>query len=287
MAVIPVGGATSSATTSVSNRTLTIPAVQDGDRAFLVYAHGTAQAATPDGWTLLRAANEGSEYAELFTRTLVAADSGTSVQVSVGTAQRQSASLAIYRGVTNATATHSSGSALNYPLPTLVAPAGGAVAITAIAERGTNASTVFGAPSGYVPRPDSTSYGTGTGACSTGIADRLGDVIASGGTVGSGSWTADAANAAVVFTIALVPAPTTALSGTLSLAPTSGYAPLAVTATATFTGGTGSAKEYLFTWGDGTSTGWQSSATASHTYTVADSYTVAAGKPVTVDCRNV
>lgn len=286
MAITFVGGVSDSAITSVSSRQVTIPTVQSGDIAFLTYMHGTQEATTPDGWTLLRAANSGTAFAELFTRTLAASDSGTTVTLTVGTAQRQSATLAVYRGASGTpTATHEGASATNHPVPAIVAPAGGAVAVTAIAERGSTPSTAFTAPDSYVRRGHS--YGVGSGACSTAFADNLGSVVTAGGSVGSGAWTADAANVAIVFTATLTPAPTTPLSGTLTLAPTSGYAPLAVTATASFTGGTGSAKEYLFTWGDGTSTGWQSSATASHTYAVAGAYTAAAGKPVTVDCRNV
>ena len=66
----------------------------------------------------------------------------------------------------------------------------------------------------------------------------------------------------------------------------SGVAPLTVAAVAEFTGGIGTPLEYRFDWRDGSSTGWQSSNTASHTYTVAGIYTDTVGNPVAVEARN-
>jgi PKD repeat protein len=70
----------------------------------------------------------------------------------------------------------------------------------------------------------------------------------------------------------------TASSGptaTLAVSPTSGPAPVAVTADASGSAqGTNPISSYKFTWGDGTSTGPQPGATAGHTYTAAGTYTV-------------
>jgi hypothetical protein len=70
------------------------------------------------------------------------------------------------------------------------------------------------------------------------------------------------------------PVGSTGLAGTVTLAPTTGAIPATTTATAAFTGGTGTAKSYTFSWGDGTAnTGPQSSASATHTYTTKGTYT--------------
>jgi PKD repeat protein len=62
---------------------------------------------------------------------------------------------------------------------------------------------------------------------------------------------------------------------TLAVSPSSGQAPLAVTADASgSTQGTHPIASYNFLWGDGTSTGAQAAATGSHTYTTAGTYTV-------------
>ena len=69
-----------------------------------------------------------------------------------------------------------------------------------------------------------------------------------------------------------VGAPAGTLAATMTVAPISGAAPLAVTATVTATGGTGTAKTYSWVWGDGGTTAAQASNVASHTYTVAGEY---------------
>ncbi len=62
---------------------------------------------------------------------------------------------------------------------------------------------------------------------------------------------------------------------TLAVSPTSGPAPVAVTADASGSAqGANPIASYKFAWGDGTSTGPQSGATAGHTYTASGTYTV-------------
>lgn len=58
----------------------------------------------------------------------------------------------------------------------------------------------------------------------------------------------------------------TPLSGTGTLTPTSGDAPLVVAVNLTAAGGSGTGRLYTVTWGDGTTTGPQSSASFTHTY---------------------
>ncbi len=78
------------------------------------------------------------------------------------------------------------------------------------------------------------------------------------------------------------PVASTALSATLQVAigagtPASsvtGTVPFTVNATASSTGGTGTAKTYSFAWGDGTTTAAQASNTATHQYTTAGTRTV-------------
>lgn len=61
--------------------------------------------------------------------------------------------------------------------------------------------------------------------------------------------------------------------GSLSVTPLNGTSPLTVTATASgVTGGTGTSLLYTFIWGDNTTTGPQTSATATHTYAAAGNY---------------
>lgn len=287
MAVTYVGGDTSSSTSSVTSRTLTIPTVQDDDLAILVFVHSTSAASAPAGWTLLNAHSSGSTWGEVFYRWLYAADAGTTVTVTAPSSQRPSATLSVYRGA-SALAVANSGAtsaATSHPVPSVTAPAGGAVAVSAIVERSSSPSTVFTAPASYTRR--SHSYGDGGGACSSGVADYLGATVAEGDPVGSGSWTAEALAVAITWSIALVPAVAAPLSGTLTLEPTSGYAPLSVTATAITTGGTGSPKEYDFEWGDGASTGWQSSNIATHVYVAPGEYTEASENPVQCHVRNI
>lgn len=64
------------------------------------------------------------------------------------------------------------------------------------------------------------------------------------------------------------------LSAGVTLSPTSGNTPLAVTATASKAGGTATVFTYAFDWGDGSSTAAQSSNVATHTYTTAGTFTV-------------
>ena len=285
MAITYVGGATSSSTSSVSSVTLTIPTVQNGDLAVLVFGHGTTNATAPAGWTLADAHTQGTMYGEIFTRTLASGDSGATVVCTVGASQRLSATLAVYRGASGiGDVEHAGGSGTGHAVTAATAAEGGGVAVTAIAERSSTPSTTFTPPSGYSLRQSS--HGTGTGAGSTGWADRLAIIEDEGNPVGAGSWTGDVSNTAIVWTLSLTPVASTPLAGTLTLYPASGVAPLTVAAVAEFTGGTGTPLEYRFGWGDGSSTGWQSSNTASHTYTVAGIYTDTVGNPVAVEARN-
>lgn len=286
MPVTYVGGDSASATSSVANWSVTIPVVEDGDIGILVYAHGTGQASPPAGWTLLNAGVNGSMYGEVFWRELYDEDSNSTVTVTVGVSQRQTATLAIYRGAGTVSATNSgtSTAATTHPVPSLAAPEGGAHSITAIAERNTTHSTAFTPPASHTTRL--ATYGDGAGACSSAVADNLGLLVAEGTPVASGSWTADVSASALVWSIGITPAAVTPLTGTLVLAPDSGYVPLTVTATASVSGGTGTAKEYNFVWGDGTQSGWQSNNILAHTYTAAGEYTSAGGDPVRCQVRN-
>jgi hypothetical protein len=65
-----------------------------------------------------------------------------------------------------------------------------------------------------------------------------------------------------------------ALSSTTSVTPESGTAPLTVSSTISAAGGTGTPYTYHWSWGDGTTTGPQAGATASHTYSEPGTYTI-------------
>lgn len=62
------------------------------------------------------------------------------------------------------------------------------------------------------------------------------------------------------------------LTGSGSLTPTSGTYPLAVTVTLTASGGSGTGRQFSVDWGDGTTSGPQSSGGFSHTYAAAGNY---------------
>jgi hypothetical protein len=63
-----------------------------------------------------------------------------------------------------------------------------------------------------------------------------------------------------------------ALTGTASVVPSSGNAPLAVSVSITPAGGSGTPINYTYTWGDGATTGPTSSSTATHTYSTPGTY---------------
>lgn len=63
------------------------------------------------------------------------------------------------------------------------------------------------------------------------------------------------------------------LSSTLALSPTSGTVPYTLTATVSYTGGTGTPVTYSMDWGDGTTSAAQSSNIFTHSVTVAGTYT--------------
>jgi len=286
MPVTYVGGSTSSSTVSATSRTLNMPpGVTDGDYGIVVFGRASGTTTAPSGWTMLDEVTAGTAIGQIWVKALSAGDAGTSITFSISSTQRVTATLAVYRGV-DAVGAHASGSNLgtSHPVPPVTADADDSCPVTLIFERSSTPSTGFTAPSGYSSR--AASFGDGSGACSSGIADNLGALSADGDPVGAGSWTATGSNTAIVWTLALPQGAASPLSGTLVLAPDSGVAPLSVSATAVFTGGTGTPKEYRFVWGDGASTGWQSGGSATHVYEVAGNYTAAASNPVYVECRN-
>lgn len=71
-------------------------------------------------------------------------------------------------------------------------------------------------------------------------------------------------------------ATSSALAATVSVVPNSGTVPFSVTATAGYSGGTGSPVTYAFNWGDGSTTPAQSGASATHTYNTVGTFTVTA-----------
>jgi len=68
------------------------------------------------------------------------------------------------------------------------------------------------------------------------------------------------------------PVATDPLTGTGTLAPTTGEVPLAVAVTLTATGGTGSGRLYSVDWGDGQTSGPQAGSAFNHTYSAAGTY---------------
>lgn len=119
------------------------------------------------------------------------------------------------------------------------------------------------------------SVGTSTGASDTDVEVDW-EALSATGPTGTRTFSKNTGiSSGIGYMIALTnPAPSTPLTASLSVSPTTGTVPFTVTGTASASGGTGTAKTYAFAWGDGGTTPTQSSNVATHQYTTAGTYTV-------------
>jgi PKD repeat protein len=203
---VTVSGPTLVATaTSVGNQTktthtVTIPAgVQPGDQLILFNASnatGTATATAPTGWTRIIDASTASSRHGAFVRTAQAGDAGSTVTVTLSTLAKADLTLAAYRGVTLGASAGQAG----YTTPTVAATAG-AWAVSYWADKSAT-TTAITPPAGVTIRVQRTATGAGH------LTETLGDVIATGATVGGLTATpaggAPVANAAAM-TVVLIP----------------------------------------------------------------------------------
>lgn len=219
---VRVGGDSFATPTSTPTFNLTMPAgIQTGDVAWLMHAcnPSTADSVVPAGWTLEDTQSQSAtNRAQLYSKTLTPADSGTTVTITNALSQRLSGLVEVYRGVgtrdaivarieTTASATH-------------VGPSGTStsdgMSIVFLAERSSSPSTTAATPSGYTLR--NSAFGVGNGACSSAAGDRL-TFLPSGTAIGGGNWVTDAANTTVtMWVVSLVElAPTTAVGKDLTV----------------------------------------------------------------------
>lgn len=288
MAVSYVGGASAASSTSVTVLSVTCPTVLDGDYAVAILGHTSGTITAPPGFTLSASLTVGTLLSKVYTAFLTAADSGdTLTWTNSGGGQRHGVSMAVYRGTSGigvAASRAETTSTGTHLAPTATSPAGGCIPITFVMERSSLPSATFTAPSGYALRQSV--FGAGSGAIAAAVADDITPVITAGGSIGGGDWIGDVANATVAtFTMGLVASTSTPITGTFTLSPISGTAPLAVTGTVAATGGTGTPFSYTYVWGDGTTTGPTSSASVVHNYP-AGNYTLAVNNRAYVDVVN-
>lgn len=195
-----VGTATSSGNTTKTAHTVTVPAnVQPGDQLVLFSASNATNAATatpPAGWTrIIDASTSGSRHGA-FVRTAQAGDAGSTVTITLSTLAKADLTLAAYRGVTLG----ASGGQPGYTTPT-VAATPGAWAVSYWADKSAT-TTAITPPGGVAIRVQRTAAGAGH------LTETLGDVIATGATVGGLTATpaggAPVTNAAAM-TVVLIP----------------------------------------------------------------------------------
>lgn len=195
-----VGGVTVAATTSVTGINLVLPTVQTGDVAWLVHAYNptTADSVLPVGWVIEDTQDDSATMrGRIYSRTLTAVDSGTTVAITNALSQRLGATIEIYRGVgaKNASGTLIETAAVAAHAGASATSAASGMSAVFFVERSSAPSTSVTAPAGYTLRDSS--FGLGNGSISTAAADRL-TILPASTTVGGGTWTASAATANVI-----------------------------------------------------------------------------------------
>lgn len=188
-------------TSSVTNRAITIPAgAIVGQPAFIAggYNQQTTDTTTPAGWTLLRTIDFSVTFrARLYFKTLVGGDPGSVVNFANATAQRQGFGLwtptaATGQNVHAGLAEVTPGTA--HANATATSTAVGGQVIFFVERSSTPSAT---ATPGGTWTARSSAFGTGAGAVSVAIADKV-TAVASGSTIGTATWTASVSNSGVV-----------------------------------------------------------------------------------------
>lgn len=192
-----VGTASSAGNQTKTTHTVTIPAaVQPGDQLVLFSASNapsTMSATASQGWTrIIDASTSGSRHGA-FVRTAAAGDAGSTVSVTLSDLAKADLTLVAYRGVSLGASAGQAG----YTTPTLTATPG-AWAVSYWADKSAT-TTAINPPAGVEVRFQRTATGAGH------LTETLGDVIATGGTVGGLTATpaggAPVANAAAMTVV--------------------------------------------------------------------------------------
>lgn len=193
---------------------LTWPSVLAGDLAVIWWVmQNTSTPANPTGFTLDTTFDTVSLRARLEHKICTGSESGD-IGLDVGTINRQSACLVVYRG-THRTSPILSGdyairsestSGTTHANPAQILPVADCAVLTFVGERATNGTNNWTAPSGYTERADSLTLATGSGGTICAAADEgLATDRQSGVSVTPGVWTsANSFSSSTVSTVTLV-----------------------------------------------------------------------------------
>lgn len=188
-------------TASVTNRAITIPAgATVGQTAWIagIYNPSTTDTTTPAGWTVVRTIDfSATARARLYSKVLAGGEPGSVVNFANATAQRQAFGIWTPTGATttNVTAGLAEATPGTAHVNATASSTDSGAQVIFFLERSTTPS-VSATPGGtWTAR--ASAFGTGSGACSVAIADKVA-VVPSGTTIGTATWTASVSNSAIV-----------------------------------------------------------------------------------------
>lgn len=210
---------TTTAGSSVASLPIAWPGHANNDVAYLFWtmSNTSTPTAAPTGFTQI-AQTDGpgatNPRTYLYRKVCDGTESGNlSLDLSTGVT-RQSAVLAVYRGVNTTTpedvaiaVDNSHAQQQTHNAPSITNATQDAVVVIAIHERVTTVDTAFTPPAGYTERGDTLTLATGTGGSITAVADNL-TPLAPSTVVTPGDWTGnDATGTAniITYTLALRP----------------------------------------------------------------------------------
>lgn len=207
-------------------------------------------------WTLAATTNTAGSTAQRLASIYYRINAGaiTSVTVTMGASSALNVSLSEYSGVGSFRAAAAANVASGSVQATVTATAADLEVSLAAWTAASRAETVT---SGYTAL-------TAVATSTTYLAEAY-KLSSAGGTVGP-TWSLSPTATAGVITAAFAPSSVPLTVDSVVATPSSGTAPLSVSAVVTASGGTGTAKTYAADWGDGSTTAAQSSATMTHTY---------------------
>lgn len=221
MAISYVGGDDTS--TAVASTSLTWPTVEADDQALLFWTGQNGISFTgPSGFTLVEAfvADSGTHESRLYRKTAVGNEDATSITLTMGSANKHSACLLVYRGVSTSSpinthdAVDSNTGTGTHTCPQVTPSVANCAIVVAYSERLSDGTQNITQPTSYTKREQITSQ-NGGGATFLSTADDGLAVSRSGGVaVNPGNWTgADANSNAVTWSVALAPASQTVAVG--------------------------------------------------------------------------
>lgn len=209
--------------TSGTSFNLTWPSVNADDQALLFWTGQTGFSFTdPTGFTLVESfvASSGSQTVRLYRKTCTGSEDGSSISLVMGSANKHSAGLVVYRGVSTTAPINQQDqrdetvAGTTHACPAQTPTVAGCVPVVAISERFSSGTTNYVPPAGYTERADSGTEGGG-GATTLAIADDgLATAHAAGVSISPGSWSNGVSNSNVVtWTVLLAPAAQTVAVG--------------------------------------------------------------------------